>query len=478
MEIDINEKREKAKIRFTFFLLGIILSLPANSMVTVSFLINGIYQEELFHTIMGIFTAFMIISSFFQLTFESISFNSIVFCSIIKVIAFLFFLICVCVLNFFKYYLYIASSILGLLVGYLYSACTKYSILLNMNVNSHLLTGLCMSGFVFFFVNLFFSYFTIENGVVETYFSTIKLSFSCFIISDILFILYIIYVEFTSVYFKNAKKKVEGYQSNEKKNTDDDVNLCAIEHGDGGVQKCTNTNTIVNTVISKTMTDEAIADATSVDIKNCKNNNIHLNISKKKKKHIIYILKNKIINIKKKFNFSNLILGAKLIKYYYVCFIPITLTMFISYVIFPHLLPNMLEKTEYEKYFMTFLFQLSNVSFSMLMSSQMEKLNFVKQEYILFVSVLRILIIWLSYVIVKSNPTSFIHSNIFTSLIILLVGISNSIIRTISFTRIRNCFEDNSKKDQYISVSSSFCAFSYLVSYALAPWFIYIIKVM
>ncbi|VWU48744.1 nucleoside transporter 4, putative [Hepatocystis sp. ex Piliocolobus tephrosceles] len=477
MGSNINEKSEKIKIRFIFFLLGLVLSLPSHTFVTISSLINGIYDKNTAPILIGIYSASILVASFFQLTFELTSFNAIIWCSIFKTVAYFFALTCICLLKLSKYYLYFSGVILGLLVGYFYSACTKYSLLLNMNVNSYLITGTAMCGFTFFFVNLFTSFFTIIDGVKETYFSTITFSFGFFIIADIFILIYVVYVEITSVYFKNLRVQIEGYKyNNKKKNSDDNINLSIVEHGDGVIKNCTENSTMANIVISDTLESAIKTDKSDIQNKENRNDSIYWNNYKIEKKSIFHILKNKIIQIKNRFNFNNIILGAKLIKYYYACLVPICLTMFASYLIFPHLLPDMLDNTEYEKYFCKFLFQLSNVTFSFIMAFIMGKLNFIKQKYVMIVSVIRLLFIWICYIVVKNKPTNFIYSNIITSIIIILIGASNSIIRNMSFARIGTCFEDNVKKDHYVSVSSSFCSLSYLVSYALAPWFARIIK--
>lgn len=42
-------------------------------------------------------------------------------------------------------------------------------------------------------------------------------------------------------------------------------------------------------------------------------------------------------NFKSLFNFSNIIDGAKLIKHYYICLIPISFSILVTFIIYPHI---------------------------------------------------------------------------------------------------------------------------------------------
>ncbi|VWU48743.1 nucleoside transporter 4, putative [Hepatocystis sp. ex Piliocolobus tephrosceles] len=479
MENNIRRKNEGRQIKIVFFLLGLLIYLPSYAMVNVSFLINDIYKESMCVTIMGIYGVCMAISSVFQLILELTSFKLIIGCNICKTVAILFFTLYLCLLKSSKYYLYFISGILGLLSGYLYSACTKYSLLLLENVNGYLITGVSFCGFFFFFANLPFSYFTIKAGDVNTYYKAIGYSLSFFIVLEILIILYIIYVQMTSFYFNEEKKRIENSfysdSNNILKNKELETEYKYVKKCSGSINE---THIDVNEIVSPANVDiKSVADSGIYKNNNNDYNHIntHYNILNKTNKNRNTNLKEKLVYIKNKLNFNSITLGIKLIKYYYICCTPICFTVFITYLVYPHLIPNMLKKTEFEKYFYIFLYQLSNLIFSMLMTFLLKQMQFLKQPYVFIMSFLRLLLIWICYSIINTVQTNFIYSNVFVSFVVVLIGSTNSIIRSLSFARIRECFENNDKRDHYVSVASSFCALLYLFSYALSSWFVPII---
>ncbi|SBT75338.1 nucleoside transporter 4, putative [Plasmodium ovale] len=435
-------KGEEIRIRSMFFFIGLLLSLPSHVIVNVSFLINYIYKEEIFVTIMGIVSGSMIISSLFQLTFEKTSFKSIMICNILNTVNLIILVIFICIYKVSKYYVYIISSIIGLYIGYLYSACTKYSLLLRIKVNGYMVTGISFSALFFFSINLLMSYFTIEDGNIQSYYKSISLSVCTIIFLELLIILYIFYIQLNSPFFLEEQRKIESQMctSDNNRNNNDHDNI--------------NTEKLSEIEIGKS--------------KNVNNNDSDID------QHafsLLTIFKKKFSSFKNMFNCTNIFHGARLVKYYYVCLIPISFSIFISSIAYPHMIPNKLKKGVYLKYMFMFLYQISDVVFSILVTVYHTAFNFFKQKYVAVLCISRVILLGLSFTIKNQKDGDFMYSNAFISLVIFLLGSTNGSLINISYARIGDCFEESNKKEKKIAVSSSFCALCLLMSFAMAPWF-------
>ncbi|GAW79142.1 nucleoside transporter 4 [Plasmodium gonderi] len=432
------EPGEEAKIRAIFFFIGLLLSLPSHVIVNVSFLINHIYDEEIFVTVMGIVSGCMIISSFFQLTFERTSFKSIMIFNSLNTLNMLVLLVCICVCKASKYYVYVICGIIGLFIGYLYSSCTKYSLLMAIKVNGYMITGISFSSLFFFGINLLMSYFTIEDGNTSSYYNAIALSIGTIVLIEFFIIIFIMYVQITSPFFIQQRQKIELEIC---KNANNDKQLSAIEKGKSKKQKST---------------------LSTSDLKS-KDSTVSLSF--------LNVCKDKFVNFKNMFNCANIYNGYSLIKYYYVCLIPICFSIFISSTVYPHMIPNKLGKGVYINYLFMFLYQLSDMLFSLMVTVHLNAFNFLKQKYVVVMCLSRIILLGIAFNIKNLEEGDFMHSNGFVALIIFLLGSTNGSLINISYARIHECFEEPNTKEKNIAVSSSFCALSLLMSFALAPWF-------
>ncbi|CRH03114.1 nucleoside transporter 4, putative [Plasmodium relictum] len=445
-------KGEEAKIKLIFFFLGLLLSLPSNVLINVSFLINNIYNEEVSISILGFLSGCMIISSLIQLTFEFTSFKSIIICNFLNTLNLLILLILICLCRASKNYIFFISSSIGFFIGFLYSASTKYSLLFDMRVNGYLVSGISFCALFFFIINLLTSYFTIEDNNIRSYYNTIILSIGTVVILKLLIIVSIIYMHMRSPYFLEQKEKIES-KKNIERHIDNKLNVPSeIENGEINFSK----DKITSDKVSN-MNDEESRYTV-------KDNISKININEKECKIS-----------KKMFNCNNIIDGAVLIKYYYSCLIPISFNIFITFIIYPHIIPNKLNKGVYYKYLFMFLYQCSDLIFSLLLTVYLNFLSFFKQQYVLILCICRILLLLLAYKIKNVQENSFLYSNGFISFVILLVGSTNGSLINISYARICDCFKDTHEKERNIAVSSSFCALTFLVSFALAPWFCSII---
>ncbi|GAB64637.1 hypothetical protein PCYB_022070 [Plasmodium cynomolgi strain B] len=429
---------EEAKIRAIFFFIGLLLSLPSHVIVNVSFLINRIYKEEIFVIVMGIVSGCMIISSVFQLTFERTSFKSIMLFNSLNTANMLVLLVGICFFKCSKYYVYVICGTIGLFIGYLYSACTKYSLLMAIKVNGYMITGISFSSLFFFAINLLMSYFTIEDGNIDSYYNAISLSIGTIVLIEFFIILFIMYVQVSSPFFAEQRQKIELEIC---KNVNVDKNLSSIEKGK----------------IKKQKTGLSTSDSKSKD------GGVSF--------PILTSCREKITNFKSMFNCTNITNGARLIKYYYVCLIPISFSIFVSSIVYPHMIPNKLEKGVYVNYLFMFLYQLSDMLFSLLVTVYLTAFNFLKQKYIVILCLSRLILLGIAFKIKNLEDGDFMRSNGFVSMIIFLLGATNGSLINISYARIGECFEESSTKEKKIAVSSSFCALSLLMSFALAPWF-------
>ncbi|ETW46211.1 hypothetical protein PFMALIP_05722 [Plasmodium falciparum MaliPS096_E11] len=425
------KKSEEIQIKVIFFFIGLLLSLPSHILINVSFLINHIYKEEIAITVMGFLSGFMIISSFLQLTFEFTSFKWIMICNGLNVFNLLLLLIFVCVMKCSKYYIYGISGIIGFFIGYLYSSCTKYSLLFPLKVNGYMVTGISFSSLFFFAINLIMSYFSIEDGNISSYYNTIYLSIGTIVFIEFIILVCIFFIQYNSPYFKEQKEKIESAQNKKCIEYNGSNDLCEVEKG-------------------KNKSSE-----------NIQSNNVSM-ISK---------CKNKIKNVGKMFNCANIIEGACLIRYYYLCLIPIFFSFFVTSIIYPHMIPNKLKKNVYYKYLFMFLYQLSDLIFHIIVTVYYSAFNFFKQKYVAILCLSRILLLLLSFKIKNLTEASFLYSNTFLSFLIFVIGGTNGSLINISYARISDCFEESNKKTKQIAVASSFCALCLLMSFALAPWF-------
>ncbi|SBT70272.1 nucleoside transporter 4, putative [Plasmodium malariae] len=436
---------EEGKIRAIFFFIGLLLSLPSHVIVNVSFLINHLYNEEIFVIVMGIVSGCMIVSSLFQLTFESTSFKAIIIFNSLNTLNLLVLLVLICICKASKYYIYFICGIIGLFIGYLYSACTKYSLLMPIKVNGYMISGISFSALFFFVINLIMSYFTIEDGNAKSYYNAISMSIGTIVLIEFCIIVYIIFVQFSSPYFMNQRQIIE-------------ASMCK-----GGNKDCSSTNNNNTTQLSEV--EKGNKKKKSSNIINSTSEKVDESVS------IITILKNKFVNLKNMFNCTNIFHGAQLIRYYYTCIIPISFSIFISSTIYPHMIPNKLNKGVYLKYLFMFLYQSSDLIFSLLVTVYLTAFNFFKQKYVVILCLIRVVLLGLALKIKNLEEDAFMYSNSFVSLVIFILGATNGSLINISYARIHECFEESDKKEKNIAVSSSFCALSLLMSFALAPWF-------
>ncbi|KMZ95588.1 hypothetical protein PVMG_04381 [Plasmodium vivax Mauritania I] len=427
---------EEAKIRAIFFFIGLLLSLPSHVIVNVSFLINRIYDEEIFVTVMGIVSGCMIISSVFQLTFERTSFKSIMLFNSLNTANMLVLLVGICFFKCSKYYVYVICGTIGLFIGYLYSACTKYSLLMAIKVNGYMITGISFSSLFFFAINLLMSYFTIEDGNVNSYYNAIALSIGTIVSVEFFIILFILYAQVSSPFFIEQKQKIELEIC---QNTSMHNDLSSIEKGKTKKQK--------SALSSDSKSKDGGANAS-----------------------FLTSCKEKVANFRGMFNCTNISNGACLIKYYYVCLIPISFSIFVSSIVYPHMIPNKLGKGVYVNYLFMFLYQLSDMLFSLLVTVYLTAFNFLKQKYIVMLCLSRLILLGIAFKIKNLDDGDYMRSNGFVSLIIFLLGSTNGSFINISYARIGECFEESSTKEKNIAVSSSFCALCLLMSFALAPW--------
>ncbi|KJP89223.1 hypothetical protein AK88_01101 [Plasmodium fragile] len=429
---------EAAKIRAIFFFVGLLLSLPSHVVVNVSFLINRIYNEDIFVVVMGILSGCMIISSVFQLTFERTSFKSIMVLNSLNLASMLLLLVGISILKCSKYYVYVICGIIGLFIGFLYSSSIKYSLLMAIKVNGYLITGISFSALFFFLINLLMSYVTIEDGNIESYYNAISLSIGTIVVIEVFIILFIMYVQISSPFFKEQRKKIdlEIYH-----NANRDRELSSIEHGNIKKQ-----NTGLSTFSSKSR------DA-----------GIHMSV--------LTSCKEKIINFKNMFHFSNITDGARLIKYYYNCLIPISFSIFVTSIVYPHIIPNKLGKGVYVSYLFIFLYQLSDMLFNIVVTVYVNAFNFLKQKYVVMLCISRVILLGIAFKMKNLDDGSYMRSNVFVSVLIFILGATNGSLINLSYARIRDCFEESSTKEQKIGVSSSFCVLALLTSFAMAPWF-------
>ncbi|EAA18753.1 hypothetical protein [Plasmodium yoelii yoelii] len=392
MEYNKLEKSEEHKIKIMFFLIGLLLTLPSHVIVNISFLINQIYNEEIFVTIMGILSGCMIIASVFQLLIEITSFMSIIVSNILNIINMGLLLTLLCVCKASKYYIYGICAIIGLFIGYLYSSCTKYSLLVDLKVNGFLVTGISFSALFVFTINTIISYFIIEDGNIESYYNTIFRSFVTILIIECFILSVIFYIQYNSSFFQDQKKKIEfpTYKYASKPLND-------VEKGK----------------------------------KNMNSNNNYTYDGNK----------NFMKSFKSLFNFSNIIDGAKLIKHYYICLIPISFSILVTFIIYPHIRNSeqVRERSRHKLY--------THVN----VSSQ-------------------VLLVVLSIKIKNLKEGDFMYTTGFIAFIVILLGSTNGSLINMSYERINDCFKNSSNKEKKVALASSFCALSLLTSYAISPW--------
>ncbi|CRG93286.1 nucleoside transporter 4, putative [Plasmodium gallinaceum] len=442
-------KGEETQIKLIFFFLGILLSLPSNIIINVSFLINNIYNEEISITILGFISGFMIISSLIQLTFEFTSFKSIIICNFLNAANLFIFLILICLCNASKHYIYIISAFIGFFIGFLYSANTKYSLLFGMRINGYLVSGISFCALFFFIINLLMSYLTIEDGNVKSYYNAITLSIGTVVVLKVLIIIYIIFMHLRSPYFLEQKERIESRKTKEI-NIDSELNTFnEVENGENNLSK----------------------GVSSYDKNSNDNDDKKIEVTVKDNISKISKINKKLKFPKKIFNCNNIIDGARLIKYYYLCLIPISFNIFITFVIYPHIIPNKLKKGVYYKYLFMFLFQCSDLIFSFLVTVYLNLFSFFKQQYVTILCICRILLLVLAYKIKNLQEDSFLYTNEFIAFVIFLVGSTNGSLINLSYGRICDCFKHSDQKEKNIAVSSSFCALTFLISFALSPWF-------
>ncbi|SCL96602.1 nucleoside transporter 4, putative [Plasmodium chabaudi chabaudi] len=420
------EKPEGHKVKAMFFLIGLLLTLPSHVIVNISFLINNIYNEQIFVTVMGILSGCMIVASAFQLLIEITSFTSILVSNAINIINMGLLLIFICVCKTSKYYIYGICAIIGLFIGYLYSACTKYSLLLDLKVNGFLVTGISFSALFVFTINTIISYFIIEDGNIESYYNTIFRSFIAILIIECCILLGIFYIQYNSIYFQDQKKKIEfpAYKYASKSLND-------VEKGKKNMNSNNNYGHSGNTSFLK--------------------------------------------SFKSLFNFSNIIDGARLIKHYYTCLIPISFTILITFIIYPHIIPNGLDKNVSTNYMLMLMYQASDFIFIFLVTVNEHAFKFVKQIYVLIVCLSRVLLVVLSLKIMNSKEGDFIYTTGFITFVVILLGMTNGSLINMSYERINDCFRNSNNKEKKVAVASSFCALSLLTSYALAPWICHVV---
>ncbi|KOB63202.1 hypothetical protein PFHG_04981 [Plasmodium falciparum HB3] len=318
-------------------------------------------------------------------------------------------------------------NLLLLLIFVCVMKCSKYYIY----VNGYMVTGISFSSLFFFAINLIMSYFSIEDGNISSYYNTIYLSIGTIVFIEFIILVCIIFIQYNSPYFKEQKEKIESAQNKKCIEYNGSNDLCEVEKG-------------------KNKSSE-----------NIQSNNVSM-ISK---------CKNKIKNVGKMFNCANIIEGACLIRYYYLCLIPIFFSFFVTSIIYPHMIPNKLKKNVYYKYLFMFLYQLSDLIFHIIVTVYYSAFNFFKQKYVAILCLSRILLLLLSFKIKNLTEASFLYSNTFLSFLIFVIGGTNGSLINISYARISDCFEESNKKTKQIAVASSFCALCLLMSFALAPWF-------
>ncbi|CDU16127.1 hypothetical protein YYC_02253 [Plasmodium yoelii 17X] len=421
MEYNKLEKSEEHKIKIMFFLIGLLLTLPSHVIVNISFLINQIYNEEIFVTIMGILSGCMIIASVFQLLIEITSFMSIIVSNILNIINMGLLLTLLCVCKASKYYIYGICAIIGLFIGYLYSSCTKYSLLVDLKVNGFLVTGISFSALFVFTINTIISYFIIEDGNIESYYNTIFRSFVTILIIECFILSVIFYIQYNSSFFQDQKKKIEfpTYKYASKPLND-------VEKGK----------------------------------KNMNSNNNYTYDGNK----------NFMKSFKSLFNFSNIIDGAKLIKHYYICLIPISFSILVTFIIYPHILPNKLEKGVAINYILMLTYQASDFIFIFLVTIYAHSFKFFKQIYVFILCLIRVLLVVLSIKIKNLKEGDFMYTTGFIAFIVILLGSTNGSLINMSYERINDCFKNSSNKEKKVALASSFCALSLLTSYAISPW--------
>ncbi|KEG00647.1 nucleoside transporter 4, putative [Plasmodium vinckei vinckei] len=420
------ERREEHKIEFMFFLIGLLLTLPTHVVVNISFLINSIYNEEIFVTIMGILSGCMIGASAFQLVIQITSFTSIIVSNIINIINMGLLLTLLCVCKASKYYIYGMCAIMGLFIGYLYSACTKYSLLVGLKANGFLVTGISFSALFVFTINTIISSFIIEDGNIASYYKTIFQSFVTILIIEFCALMIILYIQYNSTFFQEQKKKIEfpAYKYQNKLLND-------VENGKRNMNSNNNYGHSGSTGFFK--------------------------------------------SFKSLFNFSNIIDGARLIKHYYICLIPISMAILVTYIVHPHMLPNRLDKTVSINYMLLLTYQASDFIFILIVTVYNHAFRFFKQIFVLILSIARILLIVLSIKIKNSKEGDFIYKTWFITLVTIVLGMTNGSVINMSYERIHDCFRNSNNKEKKVALASSFCALSLLTSYALAPWICHLV---
>ncbi|CAD2084605.1 nucleoside transporter 4, putative [Plasmodium vinckei lentum] len=420
------EKREEHKIKVMFFLIGLLITLPSQLIVNISFLINSIYNEGIFVTVMGILSGCMIAASAFQLLIEITSFTSIIVSNIINIINMGLLLTFLCICKTSKYYIYGICALIGLFIGYLYSACTKYSLLLDFKANGFLVTGISFSALFVFTVNIIISYFIIEDGNIESYYHTIYRSFIAILIIECCILLVIFYIQYNSSYFQDQKKKIEfpTYKYASKSLND-------VENGKRYMNSNNNYGYSGNTSFLK--------------------------------------------SFKSLFNFSNIIDGARLIKHYYICLIPISFSVLVTFIIYPHIIPNSLDKGVTTNYMLMFIYQASDFIFIFIVTAYEHAFRFFKQIYVLILCLSRVLLIVLSIKIMNSKEGNFIYTTGFIAFVAMLLGMTNGSLINMSYERINDCFRNSNNKEKKVAVASSFCALTLLTSYAISPWICHVI---
>lgn len=493
--------QEEHRIKGIFFLMGLIMNMPCSSFVNASFIINKIYNENISVTILGCISTSMIISSFIQLTTNYMSFKLILCCIFVNVLNLAVLVLLINVFNASKCFIYAIASLNGLLIGFVYSASTKFSLLFSLNVNGYMTSGLSFCSLVVFCIQVFISFMTIEDSNIQTYYNLLTFSISTIAGVNLLFLFLILIMHIRCPFFLQELLRIESQREEDASSStcgqfqdtsssvktnevsipipkDSEIlspppsiistiekpkelqNLHKEENGKEGEEE-------KDYLVKEENKVEKKESIEMVNIEERKLSKEHYFISDDEKENF-----NKVYKKKRKpyFNYKHILDGARLIKYYYMNLMTVTFTIFLTYNIYPHIIPNKMNKNIYLTYVFMLIYQLSDLAgnFSIIVFETLRKI--LRQKLVLMISFSRISLMILSYNIIYLKTDHFLYSNGVIATIAVLLGLTNGSLINLSYSRISSCFEYSEKKDKDIAAASSFSAVSFLSSFALAPW--------
>lgn len=504
MRKTVVSEREKIYIPFIFAFLGLSTTIGSNALINVSFVLNEIYQNKIAVPVLGYLSAFMIISSFLQLSSTFISFNAILWSNFFNVINVLLLLLLTSVFVAHPYFVYAVVSLVGFFLGFSYSASTKYSLLFPLEVSRYLTGGISFSAVLHLVINIVVTILCVDEKNKSTYKRGVQVSFGIAALIITVMLLGIITLRRKSAFFIQAQEEIENMYIKNSAFTNNDANDINDNSNKLGLSSLHKEPPEKQTEVeqeSKHKQRQKVHEKNSADvaaietISNNKNSSPKINVKEKtsmnklstsdSKENKSYNTSNSISKplymrekwkvFRMSFNYRNLFLGAQLVKYYYPCLIGVSYTIFISFVTYPHIIPNSFNKGIYTRYMFMLMYQLSDLfsNFCIISSSKLRQI--LTKKVVVVASLLRTLILIVSFIISRLDETHVLYSEYVIGPLIILLGLTSGSLVNTSYAIIPSCFKDDSSKEKNITAASSFTALCFLVSFSLSPWCYYLL---